>query len=121
MKTGHAPAYLTAFAGAMKVSAGTKTSSAGWSPATRRAMGIAAVPFTAATACFAPTYSARLCSKRFTNGPADDTQFVSRHSFTYFHSFPLSSGTESGMVVESGTAPGSNDVDITSVLLMVLD
>jgi len=29
MKTGHAPAYLTAFAGAIKVSAGSRTSSSG--------------------------------------------------------------------------------------------
>ena len=42
-------------------------------------------------------YSATLFSKRLTYFPAEDTQLVSRHSFTYFHSFPVIFGSDKGI------------------------
>ena len=54
MKTGHAPKYRIALAGAMKVSDETSTSSSASTPASMRAMCRAAVPLTVAIAYFVP-------------------------------------------------------------------
>src|SRR5437773_5420648 len=48
-------------------------------------------------------------SNRSTKEPTDDTQPVSRHSLTYFHSLPPSWGTHKG-TKPSGAAPGSNRI-----------
>src|SRR5258705_5842991 len=93
----HAPNDLIEFAGAIKLRVDTNTSSFGWIPATRSAMCKAAVPLLVATACCAPTLFATECSKRSTNDPTVETQLVSRHSLTYFHSLPRISGTQSGI------------------------
>ena len=50
-------------------------------------------------------------SKRSTKGPADDTQLVSRHSLTYFHSLPARCGTALGITrgARSPAAPSCDD------------
>src|SRR5690242_6114838 len=48
------------------------------------------------------------CSNLVTNGPAVDTQFVSRHSSMYARSLPCSTGKESGM--DTGGALTSNPI-----------
>src|SRR5438876_1431204 len=90
-----------ALTGAMKVSVETSTSSSAATPITSRAICKADVPLLVATAVRAPTLCATLCSNRLTYSPTDETQPVSRQSFTYFHSFPRISGTERGMWVIS--------------------
>src|SRR5579862_7061615 len=81
----------------MNVSADTRTSSSGLTPATRSAMCRADVPLAAATPKRVLTKSATSRSNRSTKGPTDETHPVSRHSLTYAHSFPRISGTDRGM------------------------
>src|SRR5256885_12422469 len=90
----------------MKVKVETRTSSSAQTPAMSSATWSAAVPLTVATACPVPVRSASMRSKRSTNGPTDETQLVSKHSLTYFHSLPLMCGTLKGMT-PAATAPGS--------------
>src|SRR5262245_62051677 len=104
----------------MKVRAETRTSSPGPTPATSRATCKAAVPLAIATAWRVPAASAAKRSKRSTKGPTDDTQPVSRHSLTYAHSLPPSSGAQSGITPAAWGAPGSNRIDAGPVALKVL-
>jgi hypothetical protein len=76
-----APQWATALAVATNVSAGTSTSSPGFTPANIRHMCKAAVPFTVTTAFFTPWRAASMASMRSTNGPMEETIPLSTHSF----------------------------------------
>src|SRR5260221_3099073 len=119
MNTGQAPTYRTAFAGAMNVTAGISTSSFASTPAIKSAVCRAAVPLTSATPCARPARSAMTRSRRVTNGPADDTQFVSRHSLTYAHSLPPRCGTLNG-IFRSAAADTSDAIAFRPVSLKVV-
>src|SRR4051812_10898440 len=86
-----------ALAGAINDMDETMTSSPSPIPATNNAKCKAAVPFTVATECTSPMYSLNTLSKRVTNEPTEETYDVSMHSFTYTHSLPLKTGTDSGI------------------------
>src|SRR5262245_31126810 len=66
-------------------------------PATCSPTCSAAVPLEHATECAVPIERLNASSKRITNGPADDTKFVSTHSSRYRCSLPVRFGTESGI------------------------
>ena len=80
--------YDTAFAVATKDSVGINTSSFGFTPASKRLICNAEVPFTVAMANLDPVNFAICISKSSTNFPTEETNVESIHSFTYFHSFP---------------------------------
>lgn len=79
-RTGVAPVYRTAFGVAIMVKVGMITSSPRPIPCVAAAGWSAAVPFAHATPCSQPTAAAKACSKRRTNGPAEEIQFDSMHS-----------------------------------------
>src|SRR5712691_12672130 len=95
----------------MKVSDGRITSSPGCTPASRSAVCSAAVPLVVAIAYGTPKAAANSRSKRSTNGPTDDTQPVLRHSSTYVRSFPPMLGTQRGIGLARGAAPGQSTLD----------
>ena len=69
------------------------TSSSLFTPANNKDMCNAEVPFTAATANFAPVYSATACSNFPTYSPTLDTKLLSIASIKYFRSFPMKRGS----------------------------
>ena len=70
-------------------------------PKVLKASSKAAVPFIVTTAFLAFTYLAKSSSNLSTKAPAEDTQFVSKHCFIYFHSFPLISGIHNGIILST--------------------
>src|SRR5579863_3694392 len=81
----------------------------------------AAVPVDVATEKRVPTRAASSLSNRSTNAPTEETHPVSRHSLTYFHSFPRISGIERGMWPSAAGVPGSlQDVDARTILIQML-
>src|SRR5713226_7557060 len=63
-----------------------------------------------------------MCSNRSTNEPTDETQPVSRHSLTYFHSLPRISGTQRGIQPSRSCTSGSDDMNPCRVpFAMLLD
>src|SRR5690606_3165663 len=82
MKWGTAPQCEIALAVATKVNEGQITSSFGLTPARCKQTCRAEVPLTVATACRQPVTAANCSSNRVTKAPAEETQPVSRHSFT---------------------------------------
>src|SRR2546427_6311076 len=63
-----------------------------------------------------------MCSNRSTNEPTDETQPVSRHSLTYFHSLPRISGTQRGIQPSCSRTAGSDDMNPRRVpFTMLLD
>src|SRR5512137_905614 len=58
----------------------------------------AVVPFVVDTPYLQPQYSANLFSNSGMYLPADDSQLVLRQSLTYSDSFPVSSGSHTGII-----------------------
>ena len=81
----------------MIVKVGIITSSPGPIPKASIAISKAAVPLDTATAYFLSTFSAKVFSNLLTKGPSEEIHPVSIHSLRYFFSFPLSSGSFTGI------------------------
>ncbi len=79
-RTGRAPILATAPAVAMKVLAGTTTSSPGPTPLARRASSTASVPLPTPTQCATPPNSAYSRSKAATSSPPMNAVFASTRS-----------------------------------------
>ena len=88
---------MVGFTEAMKVSAGTITSSPGFTPAVSAARCRAAEPEAQHTAWGMPTYFAMHSSISPTLAPLVDTHAPSSASSTYLRSLPQKLGTERGM------------------------
>ena len=82
---------------ATKVSVGTMTSSPAPTLKPARAKWIALVPVLQAMACSVSQNRAKSCSNWEINFPEEEIQLVSRHSSTYFFSFPRKAGCATGM------------------------
>ena len=81
----------------MIVKVGIMTSSPGPSLSAAQAASRAADPLQTAMPCFRPTRSANFSSNMRMNGPSDDIQPVSMHSFRYFRSLPSRTGSLTGI------------------------
>ena len=77
---------------------GIITSSPGLTPESFKEMWRAEVPLEHAITYLAPVKLEISSSNLSTKDPADETHSVSRHSLTYFHSFPFILGTERGII-----------------------
>src|SRR5512137_1294073 len=83
---------------AAMVNAGMMTSSLAPIPKAAKARCNAVVPFVVDTPCLHPQYSANPFSNSGMYLPADEIQLVFRHSLTYSHSLPVSSGSHTGII-----------------------
>ncbi|AFJ63613.1 hypothetical protein MUS_3750 [Bacillus velezensis YAU B9601-Y2] len=74
---------------ATNVKEGQNTASPFFTPASRRARWMAAVPELTAAALFTPAYSASRASNELTSGPSGAIQLERKASAMYSCSFPL--------------------------------
>ena len=101
IKTGLAPVYATAFAVAINVNDGIRTSSPVPIPNATKAKCNATVPFETASAYLHPQYSENCFSNISINLPLDEIQFSVMHSVKYFNSLPSSDGRATGISVRA--------------------
>ena len=100
--TGRAPAWTITFAVAGQVIGVVITSSPGPTPTARSARWSAAVPDATASACFAPTYSAKRRSSSAAFGPVVSQPERSVSATAAISSSPIAGGWKPGTCYELG-------------------
>src|SRR5262249_1853355 len=97
--TGIAPARAIAEAQEIMVKLGKITSSPAPILRAASATSMATLPLLTAMPCAQPISLEKPVSSFLTNGPSEEIQPVSMHSFKYFFSLPLSSGRLTGIIL----------------------